>query len=80
MNTERLHSLALSDSGFIFDPTTGNSFTTNETGLFIINCLKRGDDVARIATTLVQEYDVDKANAEQDVFTIIELLRSHDLV
>ncbi len=34
--------LALSDSGFVFDPSTGDSFSTNPIGLEIIRMLKEG--------------------------------------
>ena len=35
-------SIALSDSGFVFDPSSGDSFSTNPIGLEIINQLKEG--------------------------------------
>ena len=40
----RLNRLAINDEGFIFDPETGNSFTVNGTGLFIIKLLKEFTD------------------------------------
>jgi len=45
MKTDRLKSLAISDSGFVFDPTTGHSFSTNAVGIEIINLLKSGSTI-----------------------------------
>jgi hypothetical protein len=34
--------IAISDSGFIFNPSSGDSFSTNQVGLEIIRLLKEG--------------------------------------
>ena len=39
--------IAVSESGFIFNPTTGDSYTANEIGLEIIKCLK--EEVSKLA-------------------------------
>ncbi len=41
MASEALKNLALSDTGFVFDPTTGNTYTLNETALAIVRLLKQ---------------------------------------
>jgi hypothetical protein len=33
--------IAISENGFIFNPLTGDSFSVNETGIFIIQKTKR---------------------------------------
>jgi hypothetical protein len=35
--------IAISENGFIFNPLTGDSFSVNETGLFILQKLKEGE-------------------------------------
>ena len=40
---DRLRQLAVSDTGFVFDPQTGQSFTVNATGRLVLDCLKRSD-------------------------------------
>ena len=80
MDTTRLYNLAISDTGFIFDPVTGNSYNTNQTGILIINRLKHGDDVQNITKALSDEYAVTIDNAEHDVLGLIELLRSYYLI
>ena len=80
MQLNRLHDLAISDSGFIFNPSTGNSYTTNETGVFIITMLKKHNDIATTALLLSEEYDVDQSTAELDIYSLLEMLRSHELI
>ncbi|WP_022846723.1 MULTISPECIES: HPr-rel-A system PqqD family peptide chaperone [unclassified Desulfurobacterium] len=71
----KLNRLAISEEGFIFDPETGNSFTVNKTGLFILNLLKEGKDVEDIVEALTEEFEVDREEATRDVTDFIEQLR-----
>ncbi|NLP03875.1 MAG: PqqD family protein [Fibrobacter sp.] len=80
MDIGKLHNLAISSTGFIFDPVTGNSYNANETGVYIVDRLKAGIDVRGIARELSEEYDVDCDTAEQDILQLIETLRSHFLI
>lgn len=80
MDITRLHNLAISDTGFIFDPVTGNSYNTNETGVYILNKLKERLDVEEIAKKITEIYDVECEIAEQDIFQLIEMLQSNYLV
>jgi len=75
MEIERLKHLAISDSGFIFDPGTGHSYTSNDIGLFIIAILKTGADPACIIGQLVAEYEVTSDEAERDVQEFIDSLK-----
>jgi hypothetical protein len=80
MDIAKLHNLAVSGTGFIFDPVTGNSYNTNETGLFIISRLKENDSIAQITKSLTEQYDVSAEIAEQDILQMIESLRSDYLI
>jgi hypothetical protein len=80
MDIAKLHNLAVSDTGFIFDPVTGNSYNTNETGLFIINHLKSNNTISEISRQMADKYDVKEEDAEQDILQIIESLRSDYLI
>ncbi len=55
----RLRELALSDSGFVFDPLTGHTFTVNPSGLFILRLLKDGVAEAGVAAKLVEAFDLE---------------------
>jgi len=73
---EALQRLALSDSGFVFDPMTGNSFTVNGTGLSILRHLQKGAGLEQLLKTLQDEFDVEPLIAERDVIEFADLLRS----
>jgi hypothetical protein len=72
-----LRRLALSDSGFIFDPVTGNSFTANSTGHAILRQLQRASEMTRIIDALRQEFAVEPGVAERDVVEFAGLLRNY---
>lgn len=74
-NVESLKRLALSESGFIFDPVTGDSFTVNHTGLAILQLIQQTLDVGQIIRRLQQEFDIDAPVAERDVIEFAGQLR-----
>ncbi|MEI8394451.1 MAG: PqqD family protein [Rhodospirillaceae bacterium] len=71
----RLSQLAINEEGFVFDPTTGEAFTCNKTGLAVLRCLKEGKDCDEIAVVLHKMFDVDFKDAAHDVFDFIDHLR-----
>lgn len=54
----RLAKLAVSETGFIFDPQTGQSFTLNQTGLLALDLLKRRTSLEATAQYMAAEYAV----------------------
>lgn len=74
-NVESLKRLALSESGFIFDPVTGDSFTVNHTGLAILQLLQHTLDIGQIIRRLQQEFDIEAPVAERDVIEFAGQLR-----
>jgi PqqD family protein of HPr-rel-A system len=75
-----LQQLALSEDGFLFDPTSGQSYTVSDTGLFIIKGLKQGQKEDEIARELTEAYDVNSDEARQDTLDFISHLKSHRLL
>lgn len=73
--SELLQRLALSDSGFVFDPVTGNSFTVNGTGLAVLRLLQKEKDPVRIVASLTAEYETDNREAERDLIEFAGHLR-----
>jgi len=69
--TNRLRNLAISDTGFVFDPSTGNTFLLNETGIFILRKLVQGCERDAVVEALVEEYDVDVEQAGRDLADIL---------
>ncbi len=59
IQASRLRELALSDSGFVFDPMTGHSFTVNPSGLCILRLLKDDVPPEEIARRLPEEFELD---------------------
>lgn len=77
---QRLRSLALNPDGFAFDPTTGESYTVNTTGLIVLEELRRGASPLEIVGRLMEEYDVPERDASRDVDDFMDHLRSLRLV
>ncbi len=77
---DRISHLALNEEGFIFDPLTGESFTVNQTGLFILKRLKEGKKERDIIEEITDTFDVSKEEAERDLTDFIEKLRSYRLI
>ncbi len=80
METDRLKTLAISDTGFIFDPATGSAFSSNEVGVRIINCLKAGMSDTEIIESLLDTYEVSRDELESDITDFIRSLRDNYLI
>lgn len=80
--SNHLHELAISDSGFVFDPYSGTSFSTNAAGLVLLDCLKNGDSRADIITALRDAFDVieDEDDLTRDIDEFVRALRQHHIV
>lgn len=72
--------LAISENGFVFNPTTGDSFSVNELGTLIINEVKSGKSKNEIIETIFQEFDVEKSTIEKDFNEYLNVLSNHQLV
>lgn len=66
--------IALSDTGFVFDPSTGDSFTVNPIGLEIIKHLKDGMSKGAILGLLAEQYETDAVNVEKDYADFTNML------
>ena len=53
---------------------------SNETSAFIVDCLKNETTEEAIVDRLLEEYDVSREVAEEDVHAVIEKLRSIDAI
>lgn len=81
LDTSRLKQLAVSDSGFVFDPLTGHSFSVNATGLVILAALKEGQGVDEAATRLREAFDTDAGDdVERDTEDFVARLQNYHLV
>lgn len=77
---KRLLDLALSDTGFAFDPYSGSTFTVNQTGLCVLNALKEGLSIEAVALRVEERFDARGADLSRDVDDFVAALRQHGLV
>jgi len=70
-----LERLAISESGFVFDPVSGHSFTVNETGLDILRSLQMNRSLDRLQQRLSAEYEVDATTLDRDLLEFLGSLR-----
>ncbi|MES2132290.1 MAG: PqqD family protein [Bacteroidota bacterium] len=66
--------IALSDTGFVFDPSTGNSFTTNPIGMDIIKLLKEEKNGSEIKEAILHIYETDDVTFEKDYYDFVNML------
>jgi hypothetical protein len=79
-NPTRLGDLALSDTGFAFDPYSGATFTLNATGLCVLCAMKEGLAADAIGARLRERFDARGADVARDIDDFTALLRQHGLV
>lgn len=72
--------LAVSETGFIFNPSSGDSFSANPIGAEVLNLLKEDKDLAAIKANLLERYDVDDSQLEKDIDDFLVLLRDNNLL
>ena len=72
-----LQRLAISESGFVFDPVSGHNFTVNETGLTILRLLQKENELNPLLEKLSQDYEASPRVLERDVLEFAGLLRDY---
>ena len=73
-------SIAISDSGFIFDPNNGESYTTNRVAKEIIFLMKRNFSEEDIKLSVLEKYEIDDITLEKNLIDFYAMLRHFDLV
>lgn len=72
--------IAVSDSGFVFNSTTGESFSVNPIGVEIIELLKQDLSIEQINQNLLERYNADIVTIDKDVNDFINLLEQYSLI
>lgn len=67
--------LALSESGFVFDPSSGRSFTVNETGVAILRALQQERGLDAIRLQMSADYEVAPQMLERDIAEFLASLK-----
>jgi len=81
MDVSRLKQLAINDSGFVFDPLSGHTFTVNATGAFVVSSLKQGLGLDEIVAQLRGSFELDGSeDVVRDVEDFFARLTEHGLL
>jgi len=72
--------IAVSESGFLFDPTNGESYSLNEQGLEILNLMKDGRSNAEITVYMTENYDITSDEFEKYYIDFMGLMRQFKLL
>lgn len=72
--------IAISESGFIFNPMTGDSFSANPVGRDILQWMREEKSTEEIVLQLQQKYKVDAAVAEKDLYDFMLMLKTYQLI
>ena len=72
--------IAISDTGFVFNPTTGDSYSINLVGQEILKYLKEEKSNDEIKSIMTSAYEIDPASFEKYYFDFISMLRQFELL
>lgn len=72
--------IALSESGFVFDPSTGDSFSLNEEAQNIVRLMNENRTVEEITDYMVEEYEIDRSGFEKYFFDFVSSLKQYRLI
>jgi len=72
--------IALSENGFVFNPSTGDSFTLNNTGKEVLMMIKEGKNITQIADLMIARYDADRITIERYLEDFVNDLSVNNLM
>ncbi len=72
--------VAVSESGLLFNPVTGESFSVNPIGIEILNLIRDEKPEEEIAEAIMAKYNTDKPTFEKDYQDFIGILSHNNLV
>ncbi len=72
--------IAVSETGFVFNPTTGDSYSINQVGQEILKYLGEDKTPAEITSQMTSSYDIDPANFEKYFYDFISMLKQFELL
>ena len=72
--------IAISETGFVFNPTTGDSYSINQVGREILTYLGEGKSPAEITSLMTSVYDIDPPSFEKYFYDFISMLKQFELM
>jgi hypothetical protein len=72
--------IATSESGFIFNPSTGDSYSANDIAAEILGYLKEGRTIAGIRSLILERYDVTDSQFGKDWDDFVNQMRAANIL
>jgi hypothetical protein len=72
--------IAISESGFVFNPATGESFTVNPIGAEVIQLLKDNKSIQEASEIILERYNVDETSVEKDLNDFLAMLKHYSIL
>ena len=72
--------IAVSETGFLFDPNSGESFSLNSSGKEILKLLSEGNLLLDIEKSILEKYDVDAATYNRYIDDFAHTLRRFNII
>lgn len=72
--------IAISETGFVFDPSTGDSYSLNSVGLEILQWVQGGKSQDEITTLITDKYDVEKHVFERYYIDFVSMLKHYQIL
>ncbi|PHS65829.1 MAG: HPr-rel-A system PqqD family protein [Flavobacterium sp.] len=71
--------IAISDSGFLFNPSSGDSYSLNPVGQEILKLLKDDKSDEEVVAYILKNYMTDKDAVEKDLYDFKNMLENFKL-
>lgn len=72
--------IAISETGFVYDTSTGDSYSLNPIAVEIIEYLRKDVKLEEIKKKLLEKYDVSKTVLEKSLNDFINSLKSYNIL
>jgi hypothetical protein len=77
---QRIRDLAVSESGFVFDPYTGNTFSVNAPGRTILEGLRQELAREQIVELLHERFETHQEDITRDLDDFVGILRREGII
>ena len=71
--------IAISESGFLFDPSSGESYSINPIGMEILELLSQDQSREQITQSITNKYEIDPTDFEKYYFDFLNMLKQFQL-
>ncbi len=72
--------IATNEFGFVFNPATGDSYSSNPVAAEIIQWMKENKSLNEIKNLILEKYEVEKMTIEKDLDEFIGMLKENHLL